>query len=306
MLQAGCKKKKWIHNGHGDVQYYKYVASGKLLDEGVCIDDNYHKEFAPSQEKTKIHCTIEYQTVRNVDAKDQTLSFDLILTLKWLDPFIHTYFTEKDKKNKGIVLSKDAYDKIWSPDLFVWNRTSVTSTDRWLSLVECKILTTTAINEQENKRNITNQIQKTTVEMRYVIKTTVYCKFQYAKYPMDTQNCSVKIGSSSHSAIFTLFDERNFYHTPKEYDSVGLKMQVTFLGSNNKFGNDTVGFQVQMNRLLRPYLMMYYIPCIAIVLVSELGFLVRLTADGSVGLLVTQLLTLVNLFIYQMVSQSFS
>ena len=89
---------------------------------------------------------------------------------------------------------------------------------------------------------------------------------------------------------------------PKAYDSVGLKMQVNFLGCNNKFGNDTVGFEVQMSRLLQPYLMMYYIPCIAIVLVSELGFLVRLSSDGSVGLLVTQLLTLVNLLIYQMVS----
>ena len=247
MLQAGCKKKKWTYD---DIRF-EWVASGKLLQKGVCIDENYRKEFAPSQEGTKIHTTIEYQTVRNVDAKDQTLSFELILTLKWLDSNIHTYFTEKDKKRKGIVLSKEAYDEIWSPDLFIWNRTTVTSTDRWLSLVEGKILTSKAINEQEEKSNITRQILKTTVQMKYVIKTTVYCKFHYAKYPMDTQNCSVKIGSSSQSAIFTLFDEIRPYHKPKEYDSVGLKMQVIFLGSNNKFGNDTVGFQVQMSRLLR-------------------------------------------------------
>ena len=134
--------------------------------------------------------------------------------------------------------------------MFIWNRTSVTSTDRWISLVECKILTSKAINEQEKKSNITSQILKTTVQMKYVIKTTVYCKFHYAKYPMDTQNCSVKIGSSSQSAIFTLFDEKHLYHMPQVYDSVGLKMQVTFLGNNNKFGNDAVGFQVQMSRLL--------------------------------------------------------
>ena len=74
MLQAGCKKKKWIN----DDNRFEWVSSGKLLQKGVCIDENYRKEFAPSQEGTKIHTTIEYQTVRNVDAKDQTLSFDLI------------------------------------------------------------------------------------------------------------------------------------------------------------------------------------------------------------------------------------
>lgn len=63
----------------------------------------------------------------------------------------------------------------------------------------------------------------------------------------------------------------------------------------------TVGFEVKMTRLVQPYLMMYYVPCIAIVLVSELGFVVSLTADGSSSLLVTNLLTLVSLFIYQMV-----
>ena len=70
---------------------YEWAASGTLLEKGVCIDEKYRKEFAPSQKRTKIHTTIEYHTVRNVDAKDQTLSFDLILTLKWLDPFQHMH-----------------------------------------------------------------------------------------------------------------------------------------------------------------------------------------------------------------------
>ena len=46
---------------------------------------------------------------------------------------------------------------------------------------------------------------------------------------------------------------------------------------------------------------MYYIPSILIVLVSEIGFVVPVTAiPGRIGLLVTQFLTLINLFIHQM------
>ena len=53
---------------------------------------------------------------------------------------------------------------------------------------------------------------------------------------------------------------------------------------------------------MQPYMMKYYIPTMAVVLVSEIGFVIPLTAiPGRVALLVTQFLTLVNLFIYQMV-----
>ena len=299
---AGCKKKKWLYDDKGNVESFEYVANGQLVQEGACIVGSYRKYIAPNQGQTKVHTIIEYQTVRNVDAKDQTLSFDLMLTLKWLDPGIRTRFSEEDNRNTGIILTPEKTVKIWKPDLFIWNRTSVTPTNRWVSQVHCKISMSSTINNLETKRSTVNRPLITTVEMKYAIKTTVYCKFQYSRSPMDTQNCSVNIGSSSFGAIFTLLDINSFVHTPKKYDSVGLKLAVTFFGSENKFGNETVGFHVQMNRLLQPFLLMYYIPCIAIVLVSELGFVVRLTSDGSVGLLVTQLLTLVNLFVYQMVS----
>ena len=297
IFEAGCKTKNWTH----DYTSYQWVAAGELLERGVCIGTNYRKYLAPEQGRTRIHSTIEYQTVRNVDAKDQTLSFDLTLTLRWLDPNIQTHFTEADNEHQEIILSPEATQKIWTPDMFIWNRTSVTSTSLWASLVHGKILTSKEINEEEAEKGEVESPLKTTVEMKYVIKTTIYCSFEYTNYPMDTQNCSVKIGSSSFGAIFTLFDKENIYHTPKTYASSGLNIQIAFFGQKNSFGNSTVGFHVQMSRLTQPFLMMYYIPAIAIVLVSELGFVVPLTADGSVGLLVTQLLTLVNLFIYQMV-----
>ena len=83
-------------------------------------------------------------------------------------------------------------------------------------------------------------------------------------------------------------------------------MLITFFGENNLVGKDTVGFHIEMTRMIKPYLMKYYIPCIATVLVSEMGFVIPLTAiPGRVALLVTQFLTLVNLFIYQMVNRIF-
>ena len=78
-------------------------------------------------------------------------------------------------------------------------------------------------------------------------------------------------------------------------------MNIVFFGGENGFDADSVGFSVRMKRLIRPYMLKYYIPCMAIVLVSEIGFMVPLTAiPGRVALLVTQFLTLINVFIFQM------
>ena len=92
-----------------------------MLETGVCIGEGYQKYFAPEQEETKVESTIEYQKVRKVDAKEQTLSVDLLLTLRWFDPNIRSQFRRKDKLNGGIALRPEAVKKIWTPDLYISN-----------------------------------------------------------------------------------------------------------------------------------------------------------------------------------------
>ena len=295
MLEAGCKEKKWIYSG-GRAERYDLIASGHLVERRVCIGKNYWKYFAPQDEDTKVHSTIEYQQIRDVDAKKQTISFDLLLTLRWLDPNIVTNFTEKDIKSDGIILRPEKIDMLWTPDLYLWNRTTVKNKDEWAFLKSSKVLSTNAINEQEGVYG------RTTVELKYVIKTTIYCKFEYSLYPMDKQKCFVNIGSGSGGSIFTLFDKDLSFHSPVTYNAVGLSLDITFFGKEKQDRGEKVGFKIQMKRLMTPFLLKYYIPCMAIVIVSEIGFMVPLTAiPGRVALLVTNFLTLVNLFIYQMV-----
>ena len=63
-----------------------------------------------------------------------------------------------------------------------------------------------------------------------------------------------------------------------------------------------IGFDIRITRSLKPFILKYYIPCIAIVIMSQLSFLIPLDSlPGRVGLVVTQFLTLMSLFIQQMV-----
>ena len=63
-----------------------------------------------------------------------------------------------------------------------------------------------------------------------------------------------------------------------------------------------VGFNITMKRVQQPYLLKYYLPCIAIVTVTQISFYIPPDAiPGRIALLVTQFLTLTNLFISEQV-----
>ena len=73
---------------------------------------------------------------------------------------------------------------------------------------------------------------------------------------------------------------------------------------NFKNGTCKCGFDVTLARMIQPYLFQYYFPSIAIVVVSQISFIIPLSAiPGRIGLIVTQFLTLTNIFIHQMVSE---
>ena len=68
-----------------------------------------------------------------------------------------------------------------------------------------------------------------------------------------------------------------------------------------------IGFDIRITRSLKPFILKYYIPCIAIVIMSQLSFLIPLDSlPGRVGLVVTQFLTLMSLFIQQMVHHQYN
>ena len=144
LLEAGCKEQEWkVVNGIASE--YKWVAQNgsKLLAKGVCIERGYQKHFVPEKGITMVHCTIEKQKMRKVDAKEQTVSIDFTLTMRWLDPHIRTNeeYLEKDE----IVLSPTAIELIWNPDMHIWD--SASFDNEWKKLISSKSLSSNETHE---------------------------------------------------------------------------------------------------------------------------------------------------------------
>ena len=147
---------------------------------------------------------------------------------------------------------------------------------------------------------------ETVVEYTLETKAMVYCDFDFRAYPMDLQTCSLRFESKSSGLDLELFDPLDTYHNEKDYEASEFEVKVTFLDGyldEKRKSNKAVGYDVKMERKIQPYFMMYYLPCMAILLVSIISFAIPLNAiPGRVGLLVTLFLTLTNLFIYEMVN----
>ena len=301
LIDAGCKYKEWDDSKGYSYDKYTWIASGQLLAKGACVDKTYRPNFVPEEGRTKIYSTIEYYKVRSVDSRNEMMSIDFVLVMQWLDPNIKTNFSNKDVENGGILLSSRIMSKIWTPDLDIYNQTKFRIDDEWRSLKRIKVLTSQDIEKLEKWGKDEIRIHKVTMELRYEIKTTVYCNFNHKKYPMDTQTCRLRFGSRSLGAIFALHDPKEIYHIPTTYTGDRFEISSKFFDDGAYRGNNTIGIILTMRRIRQSFYVKYYIPCGAIVLVSQLGFFIPVTAiPGRVALLITLFLSLINLLIYQM------
>ena len=296
MIEAGCRAPKWSND---EYESYKWEADGILLANGACVSDKTQKHLVPDPGKTKVVCSFEHVKVRHVDSRRQTMLVDLTLRMKWWDPNIKYKVFDSGIEKKEIILSPTAIEKIWTPDLGIKNLTALKFKDEWISLITSKIL----LSDESNTKKHSNTPQNN-VEVTYEVKASVYCDFDHSKYPMDTQVCNLTLGSSSFGAIFALSNNNNIDPGNATYIASNFLVSTKFFDDlRHNFGNNTIGISFTLTHSTVPYFVKYYIPCNAIVIISMMGFTIPLSAiPGRVALLVTQFLTMTNLFIYEMVS----
>ena len=295
VIETGCRAPRWIDE---NFQGYTWKDDGELLAEGVCLKGDTKKHLVPEPGRTRVMCHFERQKLRKVDSREQTISFDLFITMKWFDPNVKSRQRIINDHNNEMILSTSALRKIWTPDLVIQDLTALKIKDEWISLVKSKILGPDDMTEEEGEDS-----SPPNIEVTYQIKSSVYCKFDHARYPMDEQKCNITLGSSSFGAIFVLNDknkgEKNMHHNVSNF----LVTSSLFDNQWHNSGNNTIGIQFTLTHSTTPYFFKYYIPTMAITTVSMMGFAIPLSAiPGRVALLVTQFLTLTNLFIYEMES----
>ena len=293
-MAAGCREQEWKDD---QMEEYFWKPHGELLADEACLSQDSKKHLAPNFGRTKVIGNFLHHKVRNVDSRQQTMSIDMKLSLRWFDPNVKHNQAINQLESRDIFLSPIAVEKIWTPDLVIQDLTALKIRSEWISMISAKVLVP---NDLSNLRD--QDSTSPNIEVTYQIKSSVYCSFDHSKYPMDKQECNVTIGSNSYGAIFVLDDTDENNENAMIYSTSNFDISSTIFDNNrHDSGNNTIGISVVLTHGVEPYLFKYYIPSIAIVTISMMGFTMPLTAlPERVALLVTQFLTLTELFIHEM------
>ena len=137
---------------------------------------------------------------------------------------------------------------------------------------------------------------------------------------MDIQVCQFHLGSPdlngdqqvafrylvNESRCLELNKERNIGHALQDFKVTTLCYQAqaskrTWVGIRSGT-KDCVAFNITLTRIVHPFMMKYYLPSIAIVISSQISFIIPMTAiPARTALLATLFLALVNIFTAQQV-----
>ena len=143
------------------------------------------------------------------------------------------------------------------------------------------------------------------------IKVKFSCKFDFTYYPFDHQTCSLRI--ITHGINSTLYEQpkHNLSFVPMlQPEFNGFHLERTLVTNPPEYNpltrktTSTFGIDLEMKRETGMYFYQYFIPVMAIVIISFFSFIIPLSSlPARVAIVVTQFLTLSNIFIHEMVSE---
>ena len=145
----------------------------------------------------------------------------------------------------------------------------------------------------DSARNQTRIVQEIDILL------SLFCDVNLALFPMDVLKCTLEVSNEDDKRLKLHFSPKTVMNDKSTLMKDGFNITRIFKeGKNNSF----VGFEFELERTISPYIYEYYLPCAAIVFVSQISFIIPPSSiPGRIGLLATLFLTLTNLFINHMV-----
>ena len=280
-----------VNEGLKEIEPFIGCRGGVLLSSSICLPFGYRKGELPKI-PLEINTAIDVNNIREIDDKKMTVTLEFHHQLVWADNRIITNFTDEEKRN-GKVLNNINLENIWKPDLLIENLCAFKLHSFLGDMSGLAIGNGLALSLKND----------TVVWYEFSAKASVYCNFDFLRYPMDEQECNFTIGTTypaKRTIIFTFHGSVfSFGKATQNTDAFNINIH----NINDHMDNNTkFGFTIKMSRRLQPFIMECYLPCIAIVIVSHISFIIPLDAvPGRIALLVTQFLTLTNICIHQQV-----
>ena len=275
----------------------------------VCVTKNYSvfNELDGSN-YARLHLIFRDYKVVKVDDKKKEVTVNLIVLLLWEDERMQAFLTPPRNYIQLPPITAEYPSKIWSPFSGIVFP-NIRNRRYLFDPVVAHLGLTSAESVNAMFENVSFSGDFTIVQSMIYWSITISCPFNFTAFPFDKNICpfvlkflnmDVSMGSSNKS--LEGIDKSNI--------SDGFEIEIKQINPPDSSYLDHLYFtnvklSINIGRQVPKYIYQYYIPCMMIVVASSFSFLIPLSAiPGRVALVVTQFLTLTNLFINQMVSTS--
>ena len=274
--------------------------------ERVCMSKDYDVANAPKEiAESPILMSILYSTIVDIEEKKGTITIEIGLRCTWRDERIQAIVSG----DVGIIQLPPVISAekkvIWNPfDHLRIKKLKKREYIRDPIIVKMGLAgskTANSVLETLSEKHFSTSVVWSELEWR----TTVSCSFEFSGFPFDVHTCRLEMEFPFEWNL-TVHNKRKHImnNNVNEYD---LELQEIDPSSTYKpilALHDTMfGLDIHIRRQLSKYVLQYYLPSIAIVIGSSVSFIIPLSAiPGRVALVVTDFLTLTNIFSHQMVN----
>lgn len=290
-------------------QNWELIEYRNKIVKNVCLEKGYEAHNEPRTSNYFYPILFRFENTRLIQLDQIMRTFTIIfrVMLAWEDPHIKTNFEESANLIRLPPVTTEMPAKIWTPFAF-WEIEYLTRRRYNLDPVIAKhvfLHSGSTSNEFMSVDLFPPNATVVLTELEWII--TTHCNFTFSKFPFDKHICrfGMKLGNMN----VTIDDYARQYPDYPEYMSDGFHIKETVFVDDQPqilpafnyyaFG---FGFDIEIKRQFHKYFFQYYLPCITIVVASSFSFIIPLTAiPGRISLVVTLLLTLTNIFMYQMV-----
>ena len=293
-----------------------YLNHRQFLVKDVCLMPGYQPGDVPdSNIVTIVYIEFESASILEIDETKNSIGLKIYQAIQWYEPRMRAKFSDEDSGKiikEEIKIPHKQFQSIWHPDYEVYTVNSQGSKSLYHPRLYEDVYALNTFDtyrcqntpqHQEHGKGVVLQAWKSW-------KVIVDCNFDFTAYPLDVQHCDFLQYGEAYIRLKLCNDME--HNISKKQKSDVYRVAITPMQTVKRLdhgkeveGNGTVyvGLTISLRRILSPYLFQYYFPCIAIVVISEISFIIPLSAiPGRVALVVTQFLTLINIFIHQMVN----
>ena len=292
----------------------------KLFTKNVCLTKDYSK-FDEPNESNRTHLGIvflNHQAV-NVDDKKKEITLEVSALIHWKDERIKAFFSPHRNYIQLPPIMPQNPPRIWTP----FTKIEIPNI-RNIKYLRNPTVANFRVQQAEHVNGMfKNDLFPSNfpiVQSYIKWSISIHCQFQFSKFPFDENSCpfvlrfwdtdiSLGVPKSSWESWKGLkgHKEKVDFKEKEQKEADGFKIEVKQIHPSNTsfdgFYFTDVELFITIKRQSTKYIYQYYIPCITIVIASSFSFIIPLSAiPGRVALIVTQFLTLTNIFINQIVS----